>query len=153
MYPCRGGPETARPSLTIGSIERTVHKTNAWLDELAQIARLESPEQAYAALRATLHALRDRLTIDEATDLAAQLPMLIRGIYFEGWKPSEVPLKQRCKREFLEHLNAELRGPDGPVDAELAASSVFQLLQRKVTEGELRDVRGMLPEEIRDLWP
>jgi hypothetical protein len=35
-----------------------------------------------------LHVLRDRLTIQEAVQPGAQLPMLIRGLYWEGWDPA-----------------------------------------------------------------
>ena len=68
--------------------DRTVHTTNRWLQELTGLLDGGSRHDAYVALRATLHALRDRLPIEETAELAAQLPMLVRGFYYEGWDPT-----------------------------------------------------------------
>ena len=61
---------------TIGAIESTVHLTNLWLQELMEELGWRDRQRAYHALRVVLHALRDRLTVAEAVDLGAQLPML-----------------------------------------------------------------------------
>ena len=74
----------------ISAFESTLHKTNVWLKDLMSELEWETDYQrAYHALRAVLQALRDRLTIDEATHLASQLPMLIRGFY---WGSRRLPI-------------------------------------------------------------
>ena len=108
-------------------------------------------EQAYSALRGVLQALRDRLTVDEAAHLGAQLPMLVRGIYFEGWRPADSPSRERTREDFLEAVLHKMHRDD--IDADRACRASFALLTRKITEGELDDVRHMLPEPIRELWP
>jgi uncharacterized protein (DUF2267 family) len=132
--------------------ERTLQKTNIWLDDLMARMNWQDRHRAYSALRATLHALRDRLTVDEATQLAAQLPMLIRGFYYEGWDPTGKPIKERHKDEFLARIRHELR-TDGQTDPEQIARAVFGVLERRVTEGEIQDVRSVLPEQLKELWP
>jgi uncharacterized protein (DUF2267 family) len=133
-------------------IETTVQKTHLWLKEIAEELGTPDRHRAYRALRAVLHALRDRLTVDEAAQLGAQLPMLVRGIYYEGWDPSHKPLKERHKEEFLAHIRRDFR--DEPaVDAEQLARAVFAVLARRVTEGEIEDVKHILPKELRELWP
>jgi uncharacterized protein (DUF2267 family) len=132
--------------------DTTIHKTNTWLKELMQIGGWESRRTAYKALRATLHALRDRLTVDENAQLSAQLPMLIRGLYFEGWDPSVRTLKERHLEHFLERIEQELRG-DEQLDPVEVARAVFMVMQERVTEGEIEDVRYVLPSKIRELWP
>jgi uncharacterized protein (DUF2267 family) len=131
--------------------DTTVQKTNIWLNDLMQIAGWTDRRKAYRALRATLHALRDRLTVDEVAQLSAQLPMLIRGLYYEGWDPSIRPLKERHLEQFLARIERELRG-DEHLDPAQVARSVFEVMQRRVTEGEIEDVRHMLPSKIRELW-
>jgi uncharacterized protein (DUF2267 family) len=58
--------------------------------------------RAYRALAAVLHALRDRLTVDEVAQLGAQLPILVRGLYYDQWHhPAGKPDRLRHKEEFL----------------------------------------------------
>ncbi len=132
--------------------DTTIQKTNAWLKDLLEIGGWGDRRTAYRALRATLHAVRDRLTVDEVAQLAAQLPMLIRGLYYEGWDPSIRPLKERHLEEFLERIERELRG-DEKLDPEQVARVVFEVMQRRVSEGEMEDVKLMRPSGIRALWP
>jgi uncharacterized protein (DUF2267 family) len=132
--------------------DTTVHKTNSWLKELMQELHREDRRKAYLALRATLHALRDRLTVEEVAQLGAQLPMLIRGFYYEGWDPTGKPLKIRDKEEFLGLVAEEFR-TDERLDPELIARAVFKVLADRVTAGEIEDVKHVMPAEIRELWP
>ncbi len=132
--------------------DATLHKTNIWLNDLAAALGWQDRQQTYRALKATLHALRDRLTVDEAAQLGAQLPMLVRGFYYEGWDPSDKPLRERHKEEFLDHVARELRGIDG-VDPERVVRAVFTVLAKRVSEGEIEDVKHILPAEVRALWP
>jgi uncharacterized protein (DUF2267 family) len=59
--------------------------------------------------------------------LGAQLPMLIRGFYYEGWHPAGTPTKERRKEDFLEHIAAAFRG-DPDIDPEQVARAVFEVL-------------------------
>ena len=99
-----------------------------------------------------LHALRDRLIVEEAADLGAQLPMLLRGAYFEGWKPAGKPLKERHLTEFLRHVSTELAGTE-PEDPKVVTRGVFAVLARHLSPGQLADIRQGLPEQVRELWP
>ena len=132
--------------------DRTIHKTNNWLNELMEALGWHDRHKAYLALRVTLHALRDRLTVEEVAQLGAQLPMLIRGFYYEGWDPTGKPLKERHKEEFLARIAEQFSGDD-QADAEQVARAVFSVLSDRVTEGEIEDVKHVLPAELRDLWP
>ncbi len=135
----------------LDSLDTTVQKTNIWLKEIMDEMGTNDRQMAYLALRAVLQTLRDRLTVDEATDLGAQLPMLIRGIYYEGWEPSGKPLRIRSKEELLDCIRAYFpRQPD--IDAESVARAVYRVISRRISEGELGDIIGSLPQELRMMW-
>jgi uncharacterized protein (DUF2267 family) len=132
--------------------DRTLQATNIWLDDLMKEMGWADRQQAYHALRTVLHALRDRLPVNEAAHLSAQLPMLVRGIYFEGWHPAKTPVKERTQDEFLTHVTeAFLR--DVEADSRQIASAVFRVIGRHVSAGEVDKIKHVLPEGIRALWP
>jgi len=137
---------------TLKPFEQTLQKTSAWMDELSSDLGNPDEQRTYRILRAVLMALRDRLPPEEATDLGAQLPMLVRGFYYEGWNPSKTPTKESHREEFLNHVAGLLQEPiDGP--PEDAARAVFRLLANHITEGEVRHIKSNLPQEVQSLWP
>jgi uncharacterized protein (DUF2267 family) len=146
---CEGDEIMSAAALDV--FETTVQKTNRWLNELMLILAWNDKHKTYLALRAVLHALRDRLTVEEVAQLGSQLPMLIRGFYYEGWDPTGKPSKLRHKEQFLAWIEEEL-SDDERGNAERIARAVFALLAKCISKGEIDDVRATLPIEIRDLW-
>jgi uncharacterized protein (DUF2267 family) len=136
----------AEPSI----IERSVEKTHMWLKEIAEELGDEDRQYAYRALRAVLHTLRDRLTVDVAAKLAAQLPTLIRGIYYEDWDPSRTPLAIHDVAAFLDHVVSEGRMA-GETEASVAVTAVARVLRAHVSSGEIDDVLAVLPDKFRVL--
>jgi uncharacterized protein (DUF2267 family) len=128
----------------------TLQKTHLWIKEVLGELGWEDEHKAYLALKATLHAMRDRLTADEAVHLGAQLPMLMRGMYYEGWSPAGKPLKERRKTAFLSEVQEYFRA--GELDTEPIVRGVLSVLSKHVTAGEIDDVKRMLPPELRELW-
>jgi uncharacterized protein (DUF2267 family) len=135
------------------SFNRTVDKTNRVLREIEEAHGWSSERrnQSYAALRAVLHALRDRLTVEESAQFAAQLPMLIRGIYYDGWRPSTVPVKAD-RKEFLERVASELAFEVQESEEELIRK-VLQALRKHITEGEWEDIKSSMPKDLRSILP
>jgi uncharacterized protein (DUF2267 family) len=131
-------------------IERSVEKAHVWLNELAEQLGTDDHRQAYRVLRAYLQALRDRLPVNEAAQLAAQLPELIRGIYYEGWDPSSTPVKYREFADFLDRVAAEAR-LEGETEASYAVGAAAEVLRRHVSAGEIEDIRAILPEGLRPI--
>lgn len=136
----------------VPGLNRTIHATNTWLSEIADEIGPKDAQVAYHALRGTLFALRDRLPVEEAMDLAAQLPALIRGVYFEGYKTTDKPQSYRDHETFLKRVQDELEVTNG-ANPEIAARAVFTVMNNHISPGEIDDVRQMLPDTIRALWP
>lgn len=140
----------AQTSLPV--FDKTTQLTNIWLKDLMERLGWEDRHHAYTALRSTLHALRDRLPVNEAAHVGAQLPMLIRGFYYEGWHPAGTPTGERTKDSFLAHVRKAFRD-DPSLDAELVVRAVFEVLAERISPGEVEDIIRTLPAEIRELWP
>lgn len=132
--------------------DRAVHTANVWLKDLQEVLEWDERRHAYAAFRAVIHTLRDRLPVEEAVHLGEQLPMLLSGVYYSGWRPSTTPRRFRDRDAFLGRVAEELRVSVPDADPEHATRSVFDVLAQHVTSGELRDVVALLPEDLRDLW-
>lgn len=136
----------------VAPFDSTIQTTNIWLNEIQeQLGWGEDHHRAYHALRVVLHALRDRLPVDHAAALAAQLPMLIRGFYYESWHPHGKPVKERHKDAFLSHIAENFR-EDPYADPERVTKAVLRVLSKHVSSGEIESVKQSLPKEIRSLW-
>jgi uncharacterized protein (DUF2267 family) len=131
--------------------DKTLQETNIWLKEISEEIGPDR-QRAYHALRAVLHGLRDRLTVDQTAHLSAQLPMMVRGIFFEGWHPASTPSRERTQEDFLEHIGREMQGIQ-PMNLEAATRAVFGTIGRHVTQGEVEHVKEALPKNVRTLWP
>lgn len=131
--------------------DKTLATTYRWLDDLGSSLGWGDRERTFKALRAVLHALRDRLPVNEAADLGASLPTLLRGVYYEGWHPAGTPRRYRDKQHFLEQMRKDAPGLDED-DAERVLTAAFAFLTSEIGGGEPAQVRRLLPAEIRELW-
>ncbi len=137
------------PGLPI--IDETVSTTNAWLNEIARRTGT-GHRDAFHVLRAGLHALRDRLTADEAVHLGQQLPTLIRGIYFENWRPAATPVLDRSLDAWLATLEGHLLAANADaVPPGDAAGALFGVLKQHIDDGACRHLQAQLPGEVADL--
>jgi uncharacterized protein (DUF2267 family) len=132
--------------------DKTVQTTNAWLKEIMEVTGPDR-HRAYRVLAAVLHALRDQLTVDEAAQLGAQLPILVRGLFYDQWHhPAGKPERLHHKDEFLAEVAAELDDIK-PINPEQATRAVFSVLERHIAPGEIEDIKATLPTQLRELWP
>lgn len=136
---------------SIANFTQAAQQAQHWVNELAGNLNWDE-RRSYRLLRCVLQALRDWLPQQETADLSAQLPTLIRGIYFEGWKPLETPVSDRSKDEFIARIQGAF-SDDLLNDPEQAVTAVFRLLDRHVSPGEIEDVRNSMKKTLRDLWP
>ncbi len=134
--------------------DATIQRTVVWLKELMQELNWCDHRKTYLAFRCVLHVVRDNLPLTQAILLGEQLPMLIRGFYFDQWNPTVNPIPVWSRKDFLTVLsNYMLRAGDIAFDGEVVARAVFRLLDRKITDGEIEDIQHLLPGAVLDLWP
>lgn len=136
---------------SIPAFSQAAEQAQHWVHELAGELSWSEP-RAYRLLRSVLHTLRDWLPPEEAADLAAQLPTLVRGIYFEGWDPQKSPAWERGKENFVTLVEDDL-ADDRINDPDRAIAAVFALIDRHISAGEAEEVRNSLKTALRRLWP
>lgn len=131
--------------------QRTLSQTQAWLHDLQDHVGLRDEQQAYKVLRGVLHTLRDRMPSDQAAQLGAQLPTLVRGIYYEAWPAGSTPDIIRSKSEYLDTLYDRI-GEEG-VDPEQSACAVHGLLAEELEDGAVDNAVHLMNGDLKDLWP
>jgi uncharacterized protein (DUF2267 family) len=132
--------------------DRTLQTTHIWLDELMESEAI-GPDRSLAwhVLGAVLRAIRDRMPVDLAAHLGSQLPILVRGAYYDQFRPADMPERTRALDQFLQRIAGEL-AMSRPVNIREATRAVFQLLSRHVDRGQIEKVRNAMPEHIRAIW-
>ncbi len=133
------------------NFEKHCKEANEWLFEIGDRAGFpDRTDWAYGCLKTVLHTLRDRTTLEEVFQLSAQLPVLIRGIYFEGYKPFGKPDKLNAEK-FMIRIREGL-GNTNPITAEDAFRVILETLYDRTSVGEMDDIRGQMPKAIQKIW-
>ena len=135
----------------LDAFDKTLQTTHIWLNEIGETIGPDK-QRCYHALRAVSFALRDRMPIEEAFHLSAQLPMLVRGIFWDGYRPAGSRKRYRSGDEFLEKVRTGI-GDIGPVDPQACARAVFGVLDRHLGGSQIDHVKQALPEDVRKLFP
>jgi len=133
-------------------LDTSLQRTHEWLREIGQELGFDNERAAYSALRATLHALRDRLPPELVAHFGAELPMLVRGIYYDGWHPSAARLKAAHDEDFFDTVASELLGHDELGNVKEVAGAVLRVIERRIEPGQIAHVRDALPKKVRQLW-
>lgn len=132
------------------TFESTTQKTNTILKAIEDRFGWNERNKAYLALRAVLQTLRDRLTPEHAAGLGAQLPMLVRGFYFEGWRPAQVPLKMN-KEEFVAEVERQINPLSFDQSTEELIRGTVAIVQSYTDPNEIRKIKKTLPSDIQSM--
>ena len=130
--------------------DKSNERSEAWVRDMMTFLDSDDPEMALHALRAGLHALRDRLTVEEAAQLAAQMPLAVRGLFYEGWRPNGKPLRVRHPNDFLALVITNY-APRTDAYADEIIRAVFRVLEKHLSAGEIGHVVSSLPEPLLGL--
>jgi len=137
--------------------DKFAQEGNTFVRNLAE--RLDHPDEIHRTgiiLRAVMHTLRDRLTISEAMDMLAQLPMFLKAIYADNWTYREKPTHIRTLEEFTEEVkrHQDMYGEnrfDWQMPTKEMVHIVLSELSQYISGGEIRHILSQLPEDIRHL--
>jgi uncharacterized protein (DUF2267 family) len=132
----------------VDSLDRSIDKTNTWLADVASSFGTEDRRLAYRVTRSWLHILRDRLPVPVAAHVAAQLPELLRGVFYDGWNPSKVPIKFG-REEFISRFARDAQIHHSEVRR--AGRNVTTAMRKHMSDGAINEALGVLPGDIKDL--
>jgi len=133
------------------SIDKSTQKTKEWLHDVQDELGWEDENDVYIAFKSVIQTLRDRLPVDEAIEFGDELPMVMKGIYYDGYSPRRKPEKIKNQTQFFEKVQE--KSPRRPIKTEEATKGVFSTLQKKLSGGgELNKVKHNLPKDLQKLW-
>ena len=138
-------------ALGLRIIDESVQQANIWINEVNERTGWDDKQRAYRLLRAVLHALRDHVSPDVAAKLSAQMPIMIRGIFYESWDPSKTPVKERSLAGFLAQVGQDF-GPDPLQEPMAEVGAVLDTLDNRISEGEMTRLRKHFGEDVRELF-
>ena len=128
-------------------IDKAGDEALQWLEAVERELSARQPA-SLAALRAALHVLRDSLGKQDAVDFGNTLPMLIRGIYYEGWTPSRTP-----KNDVLGKAVRDMRSHPELARTEEVLRGCFRAVAHCLAPESAEMVSEILPKKVRPLWP
>lgn len=134
------------------AFDRTLEKTHQFINDVSEAINIDDKHVTFIGIKAVLHALRDRIPLEEAAQLGSQFPILLAGFYYQGWKPAATPTKERSVTAFIDKVRQNLPQEDYPLEIEALIRGVFTTLSQWVTAGEIDDVINMLPQDVQALW-
>lgn len=127
--------------------DQSVQTAQAWIDRVAEQFDTDDRDFGFRVTKAYLHALRDQLPVTDAAHFAAQLPDLLRGVFYEGWSPAHVPLRttleEVVRRFATEAVVAENEVPKVAWAVAAALDASMTNLDKTV-ERLRRDIRALL---------
>ena len=132
--------------------ERTTHEAHEWVNDLAGRTGWSNEREVLRLLRTVLVNIRDHLPVNEMAQFSAQLPLILRGTFYEGWQPKKTPVRERHAADFTAAVEAQV-GEVLDYRGESDIKAVFNVINARISRGEVEDVRACLPQELRDMWP
>lgn len=129
--------------------DKTVHASREWIEDVRSEIGWKDPQKLHLLTKAVLQTLRERLPIDEAAHLGAEMPALLRGYYYEDYRPGSGPLKFKTEEEFYQLVQEKTSNQ--PVPAEEVTQAVLRVLKRRTSEGQFQDIRTVLPERLQGM--
>lgn len=130
----------------------SIQRAHEWLHDIGRGLGFDNEHAAHAALRATLHAMRDRLPVELVAHFGAGLPTMIRGIYYDGWHPSAARLREAHAEDFAEAMRRELHGHRELQNVEQVALAVMGVIHERLEPGQINHIVEALPKQVRNLW-
>jgi CBS domain-containing protein/uncharacterized protein (DUF2267 family) len=142
-------PRGAAPGMRAQRSESRAAQTFAFFLRDLERKGLER-KLAEQAIESVLCVMEQRLMVDEARHLEAQLPRKVVAMLERCPRHQDRPYQKLNRRQLLgmvaEDLGVSME------EAERITRLVLSTVREHISEGEMEDVLGQLPNELRTLW-
>jgi uncharacterized protein (DUF2267 family) len=138
------------------NFQKDAMKGELFIKELAaQLNHEKDLQKVVRILKSTLHGFRNHLSVNESLQLIAQFPMFLKAIYVDSWTVNLKKNKIKKLSDFIDEIRAidVAAEKDFPSyeEAENTIITVFIVLRKYISLGELEDIKANLPKEMKSL--
>ena len=121
-----------------------------------QLGTPDDTEHAVRVLKCIFRALRRKLIPDESLHIVSQLPLLLKGMYVDGWDIYEPISEAKTFDEFLNDIRDNTEGREGEdfdddEQARKKIAAVFNVLKEFISDSELDYIHDELPKEVVEM--
>jgi uncharacterized protein (DUF2267 family) len=137
------------------NFEKYAEEGNRFINDVADELGA-SRNTAARITKAVLHAVRDRLSADDAVEFAQGLPMALKGVFIDQWDISDNPVVIRRAHDFLDYIYYKdefTAAFDFPSEdsVEEGLRGVFNVLECYMDEGQIEQVKMIMGDHITRL--
>ena len=139
------------------TFEKHLQEASGFFKNLAtQLGTPDDIDHAVRVLKGVFRALRRRIIPDDSLHIVSHLPLVLKGMYVDGWTINEPLSEAQTLDEFLFDIrnNTERKANADFASDELARkkiTAVLNALKQFISNGEMRHVRDELPREIAQM--
>jgi uncharacterized protein (DUF2267 family) len=140
--------------MTPTAFNKYADQGNLFLNQLSdELNMAENKPRTLRILKAVFHAIRNRISAEESTHFIAQLPMVLKALYVDGWKIGQKTTHRSTHQDFIEDVYQLSGGAEGAFkrkdEVERYVRAVLDSLSHYISEGEMADIAAMLPPQLR----
>ena len=129
---------------------RTTHKSQLWINEMQKELKWLNGDSLYHLLRAVLQSLRDQMSVHEAAHFSAQLPLILRGAFYEGWNPHTEQLRGVTKDDFIAAVKGRLGQAGMPkFELEDGVLTALNVIKNHISAGEMEDLVSQVEPSLK----
>lgn len=132
--------------------EKYASKGNEFINRLQSNLGVNDRDHAARILRSTFRVIRNHLSVEESFQLIAQLPMVLKAVYVEGWKLTDHKRITNLDEFFIEIIQEEghssWRDFSSKNEVLDSVRAVLQTLREYVSKQEMDQALATLPRKI-----
>ena len=155
-YSARFMQDVTKPPTMFNAFDEPCLEANRFIEDLSlRLGTPHDPQHAIRVLTAVFRALRRKIIPDDSLHIISQLPLILKGLYVDGWEINEPLSEAKSFDGFLYDIRNDPQTEDGDFDDDEEArkkiTTVCKALKAFISYRVFIDVRDELPREIAEM--